>query len=323
VRADAALEVQRALESVESDSARLRAEAEAEAQQLRESAYEESERLRREARDEAEQLRQSARSDTDALRTDAEQLRDSVQQEADRLLTASSEEAQRLRDAAERDAERIRSDAENQARVDREAADEAIREVLDKAGTDAEQIREQAREQGQAEAAQLVEAQVQEAVAAARTELDAEKVRVYGLLGSANDSVAEVRSSMRELIEALGHSMGSVNGATGSIDALMTRLRDAALDSGVVIDGPPVDDVVPEPRDGDTGPIEAVDDEAGAAGDSHESAFDHDTIYRDSTGNSHDPDETDAEVGESGNDEGRRPLGLLFGASHKSRASKR
>ena len=59
------------------------------------------------------------------------QLRDSVQQEADRLLAASSEEAQRLRDAAERDAERMRSDAENQARVDREAADAAIREVLD------------------------------------------------------------------------------------------------------------------------------------------------------------------------------------------------
>jgi cell division septum initiation protein DivIVA len=340
VRGEAAAEAQRMIESAAAESERLRAEADAEARQLLESATEESERVRNEARAEAETLRsdaraeaeslrseadaeaqrvtESARVEADALRSDAEQLRESVQQEADRLLTASSEEAQRLRDLAQQDADRIRSDAENQARTDREAADAAIREVLNEATTDADQIRAQARAEGQAEAERLVAARVEEAAAAAQIELDAEKVRVYELLGYANDSVAEVRGSMRELIEALGSSMGTINGATGSVDALMTRLRDAAHEHGVEVQGPPAAAGDAE-QHRDEGPDDSLDHSRGGDDPAQREAVSvHDSIY---SGSTHDRDEADddAEAGE----EGRRPLGLLFGASHKSRASKR
>jgi cell division septum initiation protein DivIVA len=327
----AAAEMDRVREAALEESDRLRSEAMAEAERVRASALEESDRLRREARDEADamrsnasaegaQARETAQAEADALVAEAERLRDSVQQEADRLLTASSEEAQRLREAAERDAERMRSDAEQQARVDREAADAAIREVLDQATVDAEPIRAQAREQGQVEAAQLVEAQVQDAVAAARTELDAEKVRVYEMLGYANDSVAEVRASMRELIEALGRSMGTVNGATGSLGALMGRLRDVANDNGVQIQGPPVEpaaehDLPREHAGGADEPSDAARAEAVEVAD--DSGYDHGSSYADSGEVADDADEAE------GGDDSRRPLGLLFGASHKSRASKR
>jgi hypothetical protein len=119
--------------------------------------------------------------------------------------------------------------------------------------------------------------------------------------------VAEVRSSMRELIDALGSSMGTINGATGSMDALMTRLRDAAHEHGVEVQGPPADS-------GDDGPSAGYDQNSGSDDPSAQAAESGQyPVYSESV------EAEDAEAGE----EGRRPLGLLFGASHKSRASKR
>ena len=153
------------------------------------------------------------------------------------------------------------------------------------------------------------------------------------MLGYANDSVAEVRTSMRDLIEALGRSMGTVNGATGSLDALMGRLRDVANDNGVEIQGPPPAEPIGEHdmagahagvADEPTGteppaPAETVE----AADGSHGDHADHAGGYAEPGAVPADGDLADDADEAEGGDDSRRPLGLLFGASHKSRASKR
>jgi hypothetical protein len=150
---------------------------------------------------------------------------------------------------------------------------------------------------------------------------------VYELLGSAHTSVADVRSSMRDLVDALGRSVGSINDATGTIDGLMAQVRDAAAQGGVQISGPPdaqpsAGSATQSPAES-TGPIAVMGttDDAAAhrVSEGHEEPFGAEHPSGGAAPGAHGTEAAPAEDGESGIDsdgeDARRPLGQLFGAS--------
>lgn len=210
--------------------------AQAEALRITLHAHEEAHRLRAEANS----LRAEAAAEGERILIEARMLSDRLHVEsregATELLAAAKSEAEAIIEAARAEADRITQAARDDsvtARAEVAALAEQERAVLTaaaraEADRDAEQIRAAALDQGRAEAARLVEAEVAAAAIESRRAVEASRSRADELLAAASSGIEDVRGCMRRLLEEMNQALVAFNSSVGSVEALRDAVAELA-----------------------------------------------------------------------------------------------
>lgn len=196
----------------------LRAEAAAEGERILVEARMLSDRLHVESRDSATELLAAAKNEATAII-------DAARAEAERMLREAHEDSAAHRAELDAEAERERAGAATATLA--EARREADKIRAD-ARNEADKARNDALEEGRAEVARLVEVEVAVAAAEGRRTVEASRVRAAELLDAANDSIEDVRKTMRRLIESLGEAMVDFNTSIGPVEVLRDAIGELA-----------------------------------------------------------------------------------------------
>lgn len=210
----------------------LRAEAAAEGERILVEARMLSDRLHVESRESATELLAAAKAEANAII-------DAARAEAERVLRDAHEDSAAHRAELDAQAEQERADAASAALT---VAHREADQIRADARREADQMRSDALDQGRAEVVRLVEAEVAAAAAEGRRAVEASRARAVELLDAANDSIEDVRVTMRRLIDSLGEAMVSFNSSVGSVEVLRDAIGELA---------PPPSE--PQPEDEGTG----------------------------------------------------------------------